>query len=143
MGRFELFHIHHLVKFFHHLVKYVLSPHGETFHLTVKISNDNTFLHFITITLSFNPYATIGRGFNTPFSLFHSMEEEVCFFHFKVKKTCLCVNFSPTGEKLTFSGLFHLEVKKHTLGKIVKNHRRGGKGIPQGLGKIISEGQGP
>ena len=47
------------------------------------------------------------------------MEEEVCFFHFKVKKTCLCVNFSPTGEKLTFSGLFHLEVKKHTLGKIV------------------------
>ena len=46
----------------------------------------------------------------------------MCFFHFKVKKTCLCVNFSPTGEKLTFSGLFHLEVKKHTLGKIVKNH---------------------
>ena len=80
MGRFELFHIHHLVKFFHHLVKYVLSPHGETFHLTVKISNDNTFLHFITITLSFNPYATIGLGFNTPFSLFHSMEKEVCFF---------------------------------------------------------------
>ena len=89
----------------------------------MKISNDNTFLHFITITLSFNPYATIGLGFNTPFSLFHSMEEEVCFFHFKVKKTCLCVNFSPTGEKLTFSGLFHLEVKKHTLGKIVKNHQ--------------------
>ena len=79
MGRFELFHIHHLVKFFHHLVKYLLSPQGETFHLTVKISNDNTFLHFITITLSFNPYATIGLGFNTPFSLFHSMEEEVCF----------------------------------------------------------------
>ena len=26
-------------------------------------------------------------------------------------------------KKLTFSGLFHLEVKKHTLGKIVKNHR--------------------
>ena len=40
-----------------------------------------------------------------------------------MKKTCLCVNFSPTGEKLTFSGLFHLEVKKHTLGKIVKNHQ--------------------
>ena len=45
------------------------------------------------------------------------MEEEVCFFHFKVKKTCLCVNFSPTGEKLTFSGLFHLEVKKTHFGK--------------------------
>ena len=93
-----------------------LSPHGEKF--------QNLYLSLFYKYLCFFLFrTTIGLGFNTPLSLFHLMEEEVCFFHFKVKKTCLCDNFSPAGEKSShFQVFFTSKWKKSDLGKIVKNH---------------------
>ena len=94
-----------------------LSPHGEKF--------QNLYLYLFYKYLCFFLFLTaIGLGFNTPLSFFHLMEEEVCFFHFKVKKTCLCDNFSPAGEKSSqFQVFFTSKWKKRDLGKIVKNHR--------------------